>query len=65
MQNGIEYPPLVDSVSAHQNGLLDAVHNKISLHDVLLAAEEHVMAVSYCRGYKMACDIIKLENRSG
>lgn len=47
----VNYPPLVDCISAYQNGLLDAVNNRVGLSSVLVAAEERVLTNSYCRGY--------------
>ncbi len=55
-------PPLVDTVAAYQNGLLDAVNKIRSLFHVLLAAEEYVLLNSYCWGFKQGCDLMRQDD---
>lgn len=58
MNNDTEYLPLVDCISAHQNGVLDAVHGRVSLINVLVAAEECVLSNSYRWGYEKGLDLV-------
>lgn len=53
----ISFPPLVDHVSAHQNGLLDAVIGRVPVYCALIAAEEYVLSNSYCEGFAAGCNL--------
>ena len=53
----IHYPPLIDPVSAFQNGMMDAILHRVTLSFVLIAAEERVLNDNYCQGFAKGCNL--------